>query len=178
MLTPDLVLSEHSLPNFNVVEALKWLQDEKKDVPLILVTGSHSEEAVVECMKLGAEDYILKQSLIRLPPAVCNAMAKKQAERDRATTEAQYRLITESTRDLIGLLDRQFDVLYASPSYKRILAMIRATWIGRILAWSTPMMRPLRESPGQRPLLPGGTQCRTAIPPCQRQWQTSSPPST
>jgi PAS domain S-box-containing protein len=121
MLPPDLILSEYSLPNFHVVEALKWLQDEKRDVPLILVTGSHSEEAVVQCMKLGAQDYILKQSLIRLPPAVKNAVTQKQVQRDKATTEAQYRLITESTRDLIVLLDLKYEVIYASPSFKRTL---------------------------------------------------------
>jgi PAS domain S-box-containing protein len=121
MFQPDLVLAEYSLPEFNAIEALNHVKRARWDVPILLITGRHSEEAVVECMRQGAQDYILKDSLVRLPPAVTNTLAKREAQRERATAEAQYRLITESTRDLISLLDRNFHVLYASPSFKRVL---------------------------------------------------------
>ena len=95
---------------------------------MILVTGSHSEEAAVECMKEGAEDYILKASLTRLPSALQNTLRKKEAERNKEAAEqalkqreAQYRLITENTRDLICLLDAQNKFLYASPSFELVL---------------------------------------------------------
>jgi PAS domain-containing protein len=97
-------------------------------VPLILVTGSNSEEVAVECMKEGAVDYILKASLKRLPSAVLNALEKIEAVRVREAAEEaarrsedQYRLITENTRDLICLLglDRRF--LFSSPSHRLVL---------------------------------------------------------
>jgi PAS domain S-box-containing protein len=125
---PDIILADYSLPQFSALEALKLLQHQKVTVPVILVTGSHSEEAAVECMKEGAEDYILKASLTRLPSALQNALRKKEAERNKESaeqalqqSEAQYRLITENTRDLICLLDGQNRFLYASPSYELVL---------------------------------------------------------
>src|ERR1041384_6020566 len=75
---PDIILADYSLPQFSALEALKLLQQQKSNVPVILVTGSHSEEAAVECMKEGAEDYILKASLTRLPSALQNTLRKKK----------------------------------------------------------------------------------------------------
>jgi two-component system cell cycle sensor histidine kinase/response regulator CckA len=135
---PDIILADYSLPQFSALEALKLLQKRKSTVPVILVTGSHSEEAAVECMKEGAEDYILKASLTRLPSALQNALRKKEAERHKETaeqallqSEAQYRLITENTRDLICLLDAQNHFIYASPSYELVLGYRPADLIGR-----------------------------------------------
>jgi two-component system, cell cycle sensor histidine kinase and response regulator CckA len=125
---PEIILADYSLPQFSAIEALKLLQEQKNTTPVILVTGSHSEEAAVECMKEGAEDYILKASLTRLPSALQNVLRKKHAERNREAaeealrqSEAQYRLITENTRDLIALLDGTNRFLYASPSFELVL---------------------------------------------------------
>ncbi len=125
---PQAILAEYTLPQFSALEALRLLQEQQADVSFILVTGSHSEEVAVECMKEGADDYILKGSLKRLPSALLNALKKKEAEREKLNTEAafrrseeQYRLITENTRDLICLLDLQFRFLYASPSFQSVL---------------------------------------------------------
>jgi len=79
---PDIILADYSLPHFSALEALKLLRQHQNATPVILVTGSHSEEAAVECMKEGAEDYILKASLTRLPSALQNALRKKEAERE------------------------------------------------------------------------------------------------
>ena len=136
---PDIILADYSLPQFSALEALKLLHQHKSTVPVILVTGSHSEEAAVECMKEGAEDYILKASLTRLPSALQNALRKKDAERNKEAaesalkqSEAQYRLITENTRDLICLLDAQNKILYASPSYELVLGYKPEELIGTV----------------------------------------------
>jgi PAS domain S-box-containing protein len=125
---PHIILADYNLPQFSALEALHVLRVRQSDVPLILVTGTHSEEVAVECLQQGAEDYILKASLRRLPAALQKTLKKKQAERERAIaeealrhSEEQYRLITENTRDLICLLDRQFAFMYASPSFQLVL---------------------------------------------------------
>src|SRR5579862_314580 len=64
---PDLILSDFSLPQFTAFHALEHLKERRIDTPFILVTGSQSEEVAVECIRRGADDYILKQSLTRLP---------------------------------------------------------------------------------------------------------------
>ncbi len=135
---PDIILADYTLPQFSAVEALRLLKEMKADVPLILVTGSHSEEVAVECMKEGADDYILKASLRRLPSALQNLLKKKSAERDQAAAagafrrrEEQYRLITENTRDLICLLGLKLNFIYASPSCQRVLGYAPEDLLGR-----------------------------------------------
>ena len=135
---PDLILADYSLPQFNVLDALTLLQEDHKDIPVILVTGHHSEEIAVECMKRGAQDYILKASLRRLPRAVLNALEKRRSQEERTAGEAafrrreeQYRLITENTRDLIALLDLDHRFLYVSPSHQRVLGHDPESLVGK-----------------------------------------------
>src|SRR5690606_14845924 len=70
-IQPDVILSDHSLPQFNSIEALKLYKQYKDalnlSAPFILITGSVSEEFSVQCIKGGADDYILKDRLKRLP---------------------------------------------------------------------------------------------------------------
>lgn len=80
---PDIILSDHSLPSFNSLAALKILKENKKDIPFILITSTVSEEFAVNIIKEGASDYILKDRLQRLPNAVINAIDKNQSEKER-----------------------------------------------------------------------------------------------
>lgn len=76
----DVILSDHSLPQFNSVEALEICKKRGSQVPFILVTGAVSEEFAVTCLKQGADDYVLKSNLARLPNAITNALKQKEAE--------------------------------------------------------------------------------------------------
>lgn len=88
---PDLVLSDHSLPQFSSLEALEIARRKKKNIPFILITGSVSEEFAVECMKAGVDDYILKSSLIRLPSSINNILSKNKVKREKDIVEALHR---------------------------------------------------------------------------------------
>ena len=79
-LVPDIVLSDHSLPSFDSFGALSILKERKLNIPFILITATISEEFAVDVMKHGADDYILKDRLERLPNAVLQAIEKKQLE--------------------------------------------------------------------------------------------------
>jgi two-component system sensor histidine kinase UhpB len=134
---PDVVLSDFTLPDFDALEALRVLKAHRPDVPFILVTGNRSEEVAVECIREGADDYILKASLKRLPTSLQNAIQKKATEQARAAAEAalrrseeQYRLIADNTRDLIGLVDLEGRFLYASPAHARALGRSPESLIG------------------------------------------------
>src|SRR5690242_13313505 len=81
---PDLILSDFSMPQFTALDALRELREQKVKLPFVLVTGSNSEEVAVACMRQGADDYILKNDLTRLPSAISNALSKHAAERERA----------------------------------------------------------------------------------------------
>ncbi len=84
---PDVILSDHSLPQFNSMEALKICLKMGLQIPFILVTGTVSEEFAVECLNKGADDYILKSNLSRLPSAIQNAIKKRENEVFRKKTE-------------------------------------------------------------------------------------------
>jgi PAS domain S-box-containing protein len=83
--SPDIILSDHSLPSFNSLEALQILKKTGIDIPFILITSTVSEEFAVNVMKEGASDYILKDRLQRLPSAITNAIEKHQSDIERQT---------------------------------------------------------------------------------------------
>ena len=125
---PQLILADYKLPQMTALDALTMLQSENRRVPFILVTGSPVEQVAVDCMRAGADDYILKQSLARLPGAVQNAIEKHAALREKMqvedalrSSEALYRLIMETTRDLIVMTDRDGNPIYISPSSHDLL---------------------------------------------------------
>lgn len=78
---PDVVLSDHGLPGFNSIEALKICQQERSLAPFILVTGTMSDDYAVACLREGADDYILKSNLTRLPAAIRGAVKKRRLEK-------------------------------------------------------------------------------------------------
>lgn len=88
---PDIILSDHSLPAFNSLEALRITRAEGIAAPLILVTATVSEEYAVNVIKEGASDYILKDRLERLPNAMLNALDKFQMEKARQITNEALR---------------------------------------------------------------------------------------
>jgi len=74
---PDIVISDYRLPTFDGLSALKLKQSIKPEIPFIVFTGSINEDTAVECMKAGATDYIIKEHLKRLGPAITNALEQK-----------------------------------------------------------------------------------------------------
>ncbi len=79
----DLVLADHSLVQFNSVEALRIFKKYEYKIPFILVTGTVSEEFAVDILKEGAHDYLLKNNLTRLPNAILNSLEKFQIEEEK-----------------------------------------------------------------------------------------------
>ncbi|HTF81408.1 MAG TPA: response regulator, partial [Cytophagales bacterium] len=95
---PDLVLSDHSMPQFNSLEAFKIFRDMGMPIPFILITGSVSEEFAVRCLHEGIDDYILKNNLTRLPTAISHALEKKQLERKKKELELEQLATNERLR--------------------------------------------------------------------------------
>jgi signal transduction histidine kinase len=80
---PDIILSDHTLPTINSVEALEIVQKSFPQIPFVLVSATVSEEFAIETMRAGAYDYILKDRLHRLPQAVLKAISKRRVEDQR-----------------------------------------------------------------------------------------------
>jgi PAS domain S-box-containing protein/putative nucleotidyltransferase with HDIG domain len=108
---PDIILSDYKLPDFDGRAALEIVRRDHEEIPVIMVTGAFSDIDAVELLTEGAKDYILKDRLARLAPAVQRALAaeqgvraRKMAEKALRESEARYRRITE------GLTDYQYTV--------------------------------------------------------------------
>ncbi|MDB5252827.1 MAG: domain S-box protein, partial [Flaviaesturariibacter sp.] len=80
---PDIILCDHSLPAFNSTEALRIKRMRKLHIPFILITATMSDEVALDLVREGADDYILKDSMKRLPHAVRNALDKYGLEWER-----------------------------------------------------------------------------------------------
>jgi two-component system, cell cycle sensor histidine kinase and response regulator CckA len=85
----DLILCDHNLPEFDVFSALQLAKKTDKTIPFIVVSGTVIEEVAVKALRIGAKDYILKDNLTRLVPAIQRELAdvKAQAEFLRIETE-------------------------------------------------------------------------------------------
>jgi diguanylate cyclase (GGDEF)-like protein len=86
----DLIISDHNMPSFNAPAALKIVADRGLDLPFIIVSGSIGEEAAVAAMKAGAQDYLAKGHLKRLPVAIEREL--KEASERRARRDAEERI--------------------------------------------------------------------------------------
>ena len=106
---PDIILSDFNMPSFDGLSALKIAQEMCPHTPFIMVTGSINEDTAVECMKAGASDYVLKDSLKRLGSAIINAL--KQRDLGIEKFESEKRLI-ESEKSYYGLFNSVSEAIY------------------------------------------------------------------
>ncbi|WP_034410257.1 hybrid sensor histidine kinase/response regulator [Derxia gummosa] len=107
----DIVVSDHNLPNFSSFGALDTLRESGLDLPFVIVSGQIGEESAVEAMRAGADDYLLKDRLARLVPAIEAAMARAAARREardsaRALAESERKL-SSMTAHMAHLAERE-----------------------------------------------------------------------
>ncbi|MBE0544413.1 MAG: response regulator [Verrucomicrobia bacterium] len=98
----DLILSDFTLPAFDGLSAVEIARTRWPDLPVIMVSGTLGEEQAVDSLKSGATDYILKEHLARLAPAVRRAMQEVEARAERRRLEAQF--IEAQKMEVVGHL--------------------------------------------------------------------------
>jgi len=103
---PDLILSDNSMPQFSATEALQIVQQRNLQIPFIMVTGSASEEFAAGIIKLGADDYIIKDRTARLPVAIDAALKQKKALIEKQEAEKK---IIESENDLKTIFENTLE---------------------------------------------------------------------
>lgn len=87
----DVVIADYAVPSFGAIATLELLQRRRSDLPMIIVSGTISEETAVECMKRGAVDYLIKDRLGRLGEAVQRALASRQLRIETRQAEERIR---------------------------------------------------------------------------------------
>ncbi|WP_153797508.1 hybrid sensor histidine kinase/response regulator [Foetidibacter luteolus] len=101
---PDLILCDHSLPAFNSREALRYVREKGWPIPFILVTATVPDNAAAGLLSLGADDYILKDRMERLPRAVIAAMEKWRLTQEKAKGLIDIRKSTAIAIDALSKL--------------------------------------------------------------------------
>jgi len=106
----DLILSDYQMPGFSGFSALEILRKTELDIPFLLVSGAIGEHIAVEAMRNGARDYLLKDNLARLAPAIQREMleaterkARRRAELRQKTLEGALKAILRGTSGAIGV---------------------------------------------------------------------------
>jgi PAS domain S-box-containing protein len=121
---PNLVISDHSLPSFSSTAALACLRERGLDIPFIVVSGTLDEEAAVTLLRAGAHDFVTKQNLARLGPAIRRELqeARNRAEHRAAQRELQVQ------RDFLRLvIDSNPNIIFTKDSDGRYTLANRAT---------------------------------------------------
>ena len=105
---PDLVISDYAMPGFDGMQALQLCRQHDPLLPFIVLTGSMNEDTAVACIKAGADDYVIKEHITRLPFAVREALERRNALRARQAaeealreSEQRFRRLAENAQDLI-----------------------------------------------------------------------------
>lgn len=92
----DVILSDHAIPQFNSLEALSMARNVKTDIPFIIVSGGVSEHMAKACMQQGANDYVLKSDIYRLPLAIQKAL--RTSNTSYATREDLIQKVDDLTK--------------------------------------------------------------------------------
>ncbi|MBI9081868.1 MAG: PAS domain S-box protein [Pseudodesulfovibrio sp.] len=103
----DIVISDFSMPEMDGYATLKLLQETKQDIPFIVVSGTMGEETAVAMMKAGAHDYVMKDKLARLVPAVERELIQAEERRERKRAEKQIQLNHTATLNLLQDLGKE-----------------------------------------------------------------------
>ena len=163
-LSPDVILADHRLPQFDSVRALARLRERGLDVPFVIVSGAIAQDLAVGLMEQGAADFVVKDRLARLGPAVLRALERKRlrdenrlAEQRLLASERRFRALIEHSSDGVVLLRPEATIIYASPSTARILGYVPEELAGRNafdcvhpedIASTRTQFEDLKQSPG------------------------------
>ncbi|NUM44107.1 MAG: PAS domain S-box protein [Anaerolineales bacterium] len=155
----DIILADFKLPQFDALHALQHLKESGLDLPFIVVSGAISEEVAVQCIKMGAADYLLKDRMIRLGPAVENALNEKKLRDEQKRSHAQVRLLSsaiEQSTEGIAVTDISGQFLFANNALAGMHGYMPEELKGKNIAiLYTPQESSLIESANLRALTEG-----------------------
>jgi PAS domain S-box-containing protein len=120
----DIVLSDYAIPGYSGFAALKHVRAKDPALPFILLSGTLSEEEAVESLRAGATDYIIKNRLSRLVPAIHRALGEAKARRERIhaaealrASEERFKMAAKATNDVIWEWDVSSDEIWCNDAF-------------------------------------------------------------
>lgn len=149
----DLILSDYTLPSWSGIDALALARELRRETPFVFVSGTIGEERAIQAVKAGAVDYVLKDNLRPLAPAIERALQEAAARRERdqaqaALIESRHFLerVTEAVPDLIYVYDlASRRATYLSGNASRVLGFEPEERDEDPMEWLHPDDRPAVE---------------------------------
>jgi PAS domain S-box-containing protein/putative nucleotidyltransferase with HDIG domain len=124
----DIILCDYKMPNFSAPSAIALLKETSIDIPIIIISGAIGEETAVECIRLGARDYIMKGNFTRLCPVIARELKdaevrnkKKHIEENLRYEEQLCRAFIEHSLDIIVHINPEGIITYINPAVERVL---------------------------------------------------------
>jgi two-component system, cell cycle sensor histidine kinase and response regulator CckA len=130
----DIILSDWSLPTFSAMGALDVLKESGLDLPFIIVSGTVGEEAAVDAMHAGARDYVLKDRLGRLIPAIERELREHRERASRRESELRSAAIVRCSLDPIIATDHTGRVIEFNPAAEKCFGYSHTEAVGQSLA--------------------------------------------
>jgi len=134
----DIVIADYSMPMFSGFTALALLKNRELDIPFILVSGAVGEDIAVEAMKAGAHDYIMKDNLTRLVPAVERELRDAEVRRERRQAEEElkragkeWKRTFDSMSDWVSIHDADMNIVRANGALGKNLGVPPEELIGK-----------------------------------------------
>jgi len=148
---PNIILADYKLPAYSGRDALEFAHRTHPEIPVIMVTGALGDEAAVELLRLGAMDYVLKDHLVRLAPAIRRVLSEERDIRERKIAESKYRALFTEAMDGIVLVDcGTWQIVDCNPEFEkqtgRTLAQLK-----ELKAWE--VLPPEQHEPAQKSLV-------------------------
>ena len=135
---PDVILTDHSLPQFSAHDTLRIMQRDAPQTPVIVVTGSLDDETAADYIKAGAADYVLRTNLSRLPSAVSRALDLRRAREQEVRSqellrqsEERYRTLLEGVHDVVFALGPEGVITALSPAFETVTGWPPRQWLGK-----------------------------------------------
>lgn len=130
----DIVFSDFSMPKFNGKRALQVVREIDPDLPLIFVSGTIGEDVAVEAMKAGAQNYVMKGSFKRLPPAVSREIhdaALRREQREAEETLRKLSMAVNQAASSVFITDPQGHIEYVNLAFERLTGYTQEEVLGR-----------------------------------------------
>ena len=135
---PDLILADYALPGYDGLAALDEARRRRPEAPFIFVSGALGEEAAIEALQRGATDYVLKDGLVRLGPAIQRALReiedrarRQEAEKSLRRSEQRWRFLFEHAPDPYFMHDLQGTIVDGNKAAEELVGYRREELIGR-----------------------------------------------
>jgi diguanylate cyclase (GGDEF)-like protein/PAS domain S-box-containing protein len=134
---PGIVLSDFAMPHFDGLSALEVVRRIRPDVPFIFVSGTIGEETAIQSLRSGANDYVLKTNLSRLPTAVGRALNDAAERAERLETEEALRLRDRAVEAsvnpvlIVSAIDPEMPLVYVNHAFEQVTGYHREEVIGR-----------------------------------------------